>query len=107
MPTQQEEMNKRFDEKLSRMITDLVWATTDGGQRIEPNRFLTYQEEPVYEFEQIKTFLQSEISLAVAQREKEMVEAIKETYFWKTCKIYFTPEQRQHFLSLITKTNDK
>lgn len=74
--SKQEEREKRFDEKLPQMISDLIWAVTDGGQKIEPKRFLSYQEEPVYEFETIKRLLQSEINLALAERDREVAEIL-------------------------------
>ena len=43
-------------EKLSQMISDTVWEVTDGGQKIDSKRFLTYQDEPVRSFEDIVDF---------------------------------------------------
>lgn len=48
-------------EKLSQMISDTVWEVTDGGQKIDSKRFLTYQDEPVQSFEDIVDFFWNEI----------------------------------------------
>ena len=54
----------------------------------------------------ILAFIQSEIDLALANRNKEIVEKIENTDFWKTCNNYFTPEQREYIINLITKDNE-
>ncbi len=51
------EIEKEFDEELPKMISDLVWCVSDGGYKIESHRFLSYQDEPVQEYENIKSFL--------------------------------------------------
>lgn len=69
-----EETLKEFDEKkLAKLISDLVWEATDGGQKIESSRFLSYQDEPLASFEKIKHFL---ISFHIRLME-EMVERLK------------------------------
>lgn len=51
---QQEEMNKRFDEKF-------------------PGVSCECGDRDIFDFEPVKSFLQSEINLAVANKEKEML----------------------------------
>jgi len=51
-----EEGEKEFDEKIPKMIVDLVWSITDGGCQIRENQCLTYQDEPVREYEDIKAW---------------------------------------------------
>lgn len=52
-----QQIEKEFDEELPKMISDLVWCVSDGGYKIESHRFLSYQDEPVQEYENIKSFL--------------------------------------------------
>jgi hypothetical protein len=67
---------EEFDEKLPKMISDLVWAVTDGGQKIESHRFISSQDEPVREFEDIKALLSSaltqQLSLVVEEIERNI-----------------------------------
>lgn len=86
MSTQQEEREKRFDEK--------VWA----------------EELPLSYKRVIKSFVNAEVNLAVAQREKEIVEILQ-----NICNMCSgdLPEHEDIWrfahnkLSLITKPNDK
>ncbi len=66
--------DRGWEEELPQMITDLVYAVTDGGQNIKPNRWLSFQEEPVPEFEAIRELIQS----STKQAEEEVVREIKE-----------------------------
>lgn len=61
MSTQQEEMSKRFDEKFGESFCN------------------EHEIRPCKECGNIKSFIQSEIDLAIANRDKEIVEMIKET----------------------------
>lgn len=62
--TNQEEREKRFNEKFGKVI---LATTTD-----------EFTENP-YNEEDIKAFIQSEIDLALANRNKEIVEKIEDT----------------------------
>lgn len=72
---QQEEMNKRFDEKF-------------------PGVSCECGDRDIFDFEPVKSFLQSEINLAVANREKEIVEIIRKENYEKVGQ-ETTPEK--HF----------
>lgn len=47
--------------------------------------------------------------LAIKEDRKNLLkiiqEQMRETVFWKVCEDYFTPEQRDFFINLITNTN--
>ena len=40
-------------KKLPKLICDLVWSVTDGGTKIKESQLLSYQDEPVREYEDI------------------------------------------------------
>jgi len=42
------------------------------------------------------------IQKAKKEERERIVEEIKNTNFWKTCTDYFTPEQIEYFINLIT-----
>lgn len=90
MIEQLQESLKEFDEKMPKMIVDLVWSITDGGCKLKESQCLTYQDEPIREFEDIKHFLithtisileaevkhlesELEIQLKVQKKAKEVV----------------------------------
>lgn len=66
-------------EKLSQMISDTVWEVTDGGQKIDSKRFLTYQDEPVRSFEDIVDFFWNEIE-QIRKSDMERVEKVIKDY---------------------------
>ena len=70
-----EEGEKEFDEKIPKMIVDLVWSITDGGCQIRENQCLTYQDEPVREYEDIKAWHTSQQHKLL----QSIVEMIEET----------------------------
>jgi len=72
-----QEINKELDNKLAKHISDIVWEVTDGGQRIEPIRFLSYQDEPVGSFEELKKYLFELKSLWQKEAREEIIEKIK------------------------------
>lgn len=70
---------EEFDEVLPKMIRDLVWAVTDGGCKLEINKIISYQEEPVYEFEEIKSFILKTRQEARDEERQRIVEMLKNT----------------------------
>jgi hypothetical protein len=69
---------KEFDEKMPKMIVDLVWSITDGGCKLKENQCLTYQEEPIREFEDIKHFLITH-TILILEAEVERLEKSKKS----------------------------
>lgn len=99
MPTQQEEREKRFDEKFP----------SHGFNNIHENEF---------HGQNLKAYIEWEISLAVAQREKEIVKKLKEKYgdginnpalviIESTESGVAQRPALEEIINLITKPNDK
>lgn len=79
-----EEWEEEFDKKLPKMICDLVWCVTDGGCKMKEIRLLTYQEEPIREFEDIKSFISSQIAEAYKRGVSDSLEKVPKEidYIW-------------------------
>ena len=99
------EIEKEIDEELPKMISDLVWCVSDGGYKIESHRFLSYQDEPVQEYENIKSFLKQSF-IKYLKDEVEFIERKKYTTLGTSgewCKSENTPNGlAQHFTDEFT-----
>lgn len=87
--------------KLPRMISDLIYSVTDGGQKIEPKRFLSYQEEPVLEYEEIIDYIEQK----VINQKKELLEKIKSIVIKEDCggdNEYGEQQFKEKVLELLT-----
>lgn len=87
MPTQQEEREKRFD-----VMIENIYEFGNYDKNLNPY---------------LKLFMESEISIAVAQREKEIVEMIKEFAEPYENSKWLNEVNAQKIINLITKPNDK
>lgn len=56
-----EKLIEQQEEDLPKKIVDLVWSITDGGCKLRENQLLSYQEEPVREYEYILAWHKSSI----------------------------------------------
>lgn len=65
---------KMFDERLPKMMVDLVWSITDGGCKTTEKQYLTYQDEPIREFEAIKDLFLTQLRLARADERNKAYE---------------------------------
>lgn len=54
-------------------------------------------------YDEIKAFISSEIEMAKREERSKIVKQIQKTDFWKSCEDYFTPDQREYLLTIITK----
>lgn len=64
---------KEAQEKLPRLIQELVWRVSDGGYKLNTNYMMSWQEEPVAEWEEIEKFF---ATLLTEARKKWLEEEI-------------------------------
>lgn len=76
---------EKFEEELPKLICDLVWSVTDGGCKLKPESLLSYQEEPIREFEDIKAFLTSSLERVLAERDEQINKWIDENEYCSKC----------------------
>lgn len=83
-----EDWEKEFDERMPKLICNIVLEVTDGGYQMKERDLLTYNDEPVGEYENLKKYVKS---LLQREREKviEMVKTAKDPYMVKTTEDRF------------------
>lgn len=81
-------IGEKIDDRLPQFISDVVWEVTDGSTKIEPKRFLTYQEEPVGSYEAVKYF----IAQILEEEKGKLVREIKKMYLPETKETGGLPE---------------
>lgn len=88
------------EEVIIKFVIDVVWEATDGGVKMTPQQF-SHFEEPLGAMIKFQDYFNSEISLAVAKREKDIVDILSDEW----CKNGKNPEIRKYIdyiLSIIT-----
>ena len=79
--------------RLTKKVLFINVSNTD----LAMNVLFDMKDNKIADMESIKQV----VTKAKEDDRKAMVERIKNTNFWKTCEDYFTPEQRDYFLTII------
>lgn len=90
-------------KKLPKLICDLVWSVTDGGTKIKESQLLSYQDEPVREYEDIlnwhKQSLKQFIDGLITWQEEEVRHPLE--------TIARLKELKEELINGMTKNNSK